>query len=107
MVSEQETYETLISNKFSYRKADGTVVEWQQEDEHAATTKAEALGMLQRTVDFWIPYITVQLRRKQKLSKKNAEIRARQVLREQMTQLVSQPFPQKWGITFEDLTFPT
>jgi hypothetical protein len=99
--------EFIATHKFSYLKSDGTKVEWQQENENAATSKEQAVGMIQRAIDFWVPYIAGQLHRQKKISIQNAKVMADQSVRKNITLTLSQTFPRRWGITLQDLTFPT
>lgn len=95
----------IASNVWSATKADGTVVEWQQEDENAVTSKAEAVAMVQRTIDFWLMKLLDDICRSRKISLEEAKIEAGKAFRTSMLNTLTEPWPSKWGMTIEDFNF--
>lgn len=95
----------FASQKHTRIKADGTVAEWQQEDESAVTTKAEAVGMVQRTIDFWLPQMVNDIVANRGISREEATALATKHFHAASEQMVAEPFPIKWGITVDDLKF--
>jgi hypothetical protein len=95
----------IAATKFQRRRADGTLHEWQQEDESAVTTKEECIGVIQRTIDFFIPKMAEDLRAQKGLPPGLAIARARLIMRTGMTEMIDQPFAKKWGVQVEDFTY--
>lgn len=96
----------IASRKFTHQTADGKTVEWQQEDESAVKDKAEAVAMVQRTIDFWLPKIADNLALHRNMPKAEAEILARRIFQENLTDMLTQPFAVKWNLTVEDFVLP-
>jgi hypothetical protein len=58
---ERRLVEHIASQEWTYTRPDGTVAKWRQEDEEAAKSKEEEVGILQRCADFWIGKLTADL----------------------------------------------
>jgi hypothetical protein len=96
----------IATHRFSRIKADGTVVEWQQEDESAVTSKTEAVGMVQRTIDFWLPALVDDLQRLRGFPRVVAMQMAHQSFEQTVDESLSSPFAKRWQLSREDFTFP-
>jgi hypothetical protein len=99
------TAEQVAAQRFTRRRADGSIAEWQQEDEAAVASKDEAVAIVQRTINFWIPKIAADLRTQKGLPMRLARPRARQVMQEGLKEMLSKPFARRWGLTMEDFNF--
>jgi hypothetical protein len=99
------TVEQIASQIFTRKRADGTTLIWHQENESAATSKADAIGMVQRTLDFWIPQVADDLVEKRGITRVEALAAAKLVWRSGMAGMLAQPFPRKWGLEEEDFNF--
>jgi hypothetical protein len=95
----------IASTTFQRRRADGTLHEWHQEDESAVTTKEECIGVIQRTIDFFIPKMAEDLRAQKGLPPNLAIARARLIMRTGMIEMIDQPFAKKWGVQVEDFSY--
>lgn len=93
----------IASQRFTRQKPDGTIVEWHQEDESAVTSKAEAVAMIQRTIDFWFPYLVASLQQQKGMSLPDAVAMAEQSFTKNFIKMLRNPFPQRWGITLADV----
>lgn len=96
--------ERIASQKFSRRRPDDSIVEWQQEDETAVTSKAEAVAMVQRAIDFWVPKAASDLHAQRGIPKAKARILARQGAVTAMLDL-STPFARRWNLQVKDFNF--
>lgn len=101
-----DNYQYVATHRFTRTKPDGSTVEWQQEDESAATSKAEAVGMVQRTIDFWVPKLADDLQFKRGLPKVAAWRLARQNFEKTVVASLNNPFATRWHLSREDFTFP-
>lgn len=97
--------EMIASHVWIARKADGTVVEWHQEDENSVTSKAEAVAMVQRTIDFWLLKLVADIQQSRKIPLEDAKTAACHSFRATMLGTLVQPWPKKWGMTMEDFVF--
>jgi len=99
------TVEQIASTHFRRVRADGVVIaEWHQEDEDAATSKAEAVGMIQRTVDFWMGHMIYEMQ-KGGIPLEEATANVTRIFRTNLLKTITSPFPRRWGITIDDFTF--
>jgi hypothetical protein len=55
------TVEYVATQQFAYERTDGSVHRWHQEDESSVTKREDAIAMLQRTIDFWVPKLARDL----------------------------------------------
>lgn len=101
----KKSVEFIASQTHTRVKADGSIVEWHQENELAVTSKAEAIGMVQRTIDFWLPQLVTDLQQQRKYSLSAAEDVARRSFITNIEKMMDQPFAQRWGFTIADFTF--
>jgi hypothetical protein len=97
----------IASRKWSRRKADGTTVEWQQEDESIATSKADVIGMLQRTIDFWLPQLVQDLHEQTGVTLDTAKASSLANFRTSLSAMLDRPWTKRWGVTLKDFNFPT
>lgn len=95
----------IAERSFTRRKADGTVVEWHQEDELAVKTKAEAVAMVQRTIDFWLPSLVHDLQIARNLALPDAISLATTTFSTSFEEMLANPFPRQWNMVLEDFDF--
>jgi hypothetical protein len=95
----------IAAQTFTRQKSDGTIVEWHQEDESAVISKAEAIAVVQRTIDFWLPKVATEIQQQRNIPFAEALASAQQSFLDGFSEMMSQPFPQRWGLTLADLTF--
>lgn len=95
----------VATTTFQRIRADGSVARWRQEDESAVQTKAEAVGMVQRTLNFWIPKAADDLVEQRGLKRVDAIKVARSMSRNGLRQMLDKPFSRRWGLTLEDFNF--
>lgn len=97
------TIDKLSKNTFTRQKADGTTVEWHQEDESAVQSKAEAVAMVQRTIDFWLPMLVRDLQVQNNLSLSDAIAQAQLSFSTNLVHtLAGAPFAKRWEMTVAD-----
>lgn len=101
------TVEYVATQQFAYERTDGSVHRWHQEDESSVTKREDAIAMLQRTIDFWVPKLARDLQVERNVSAAQAIVMARTIFQETVPTLLKEPFPVKWEISMADLTFPS
>jgi hypothetical protein len=87
-----EFVEFVASHSFTRQATNGTTVEWHQEDESAVTCKAEAVAIVQRTIDFWLPMLADNIQHRQQVSRTEAERQSLEIFRTQFTVMITTPF---------------
>lgn len=94
----------IASNVWSATKADGTVVEWQQEgkcgDQQGRGSRYGAAHYR-----FWLMKLLDDICRSRKISLEEAKIEAGKAFRTSMLNTLTEPWPSKWGMTIEDFNF--
>ena len=96
----------LIPGSHHYTKADGTTVEWHQENESAVRNKQEAVDMVQRTIDFWVPRLASDLVKMKGLSPDDAKVSAKKVFAGTLQMHLLEPFAVRWDLKLSDFTWP-
>jgi len=96
----------LATNVYQRTDSNGVVHIWYQEDENAVTSKAEAVDMVQRTIDFWLPQLAEDVAREFGLTPEQAQPKAQDSFKHTLSNMLCQPFAVRWGLTVEDFTWP-
>jgi hypothetical protein len=96
----------IASHRWSRQKADGTTLEWEQEDESSVKCKADVVAMLQRTIDFWMPQLIHDMQNQKAMSLIDARLMAKQHFQITLSAMLSEPWTRRWDVKLEDFTFP-
>lgn len=99
--------ENHIATNIFYRvNHKGETVQWQQENESAVTHRADAVAIIQRTINFWLPKITTDLINEQGMSIEVARALAQDHFERTLLKMIlTSPFLRRWGLKIEDFTF--
>lgn len=96
----------IATNKFFHTDSvTGEVRSWQQEDEGAVATREEAVAVIQRTIDFWLPKLRDDLHISNGMALSDAATKAKKAFAQNINETLRSPFPKKFGLTFDDFTF--
>lgn len=93
--------------KFTRRKADGTIEEWQQEDVSGVTCKADAVAMIQRTINFWLPQAIQSVHIYHNRPLEEAKQLGVTMFKKNLREMINEPMPKKWLVKVDDFSFPT
>lgn len=77
---------------------------WQQEDEESCQSREEAVAMVQRTIDFWVPMMRDQLIEQKGMDVSNATRAAKMSFTQNIAARLDVPFGGRWMLRIEDFT---
>lgn len=82
----------------------GAMLTWKQEDEAACQSHEEAVGILQRTLDFWIVKLRDAIMVKNGLTVAKATEEANMTFFINLEFMLTQPWPRKWDLKLSEFS---
>lgn len=81
----------------------GQQLSWQQEDENACRSREEAIGVIQRTLDFWLVKMRdMYVAQGTPLDKAREDAKVTFLIN--LEQMLTQPFPKTWSLQLSDFS---
>lgn len=105
MTSTQEDIDFIRSQKWTHADSQtGQERHWQQEDEDSCASREEAVAMVQRTIDFWVPMMRDQLMKQKGMNVSDANRAAKMSFTQNIIARLDVPFGGRWYLRIEDFT---
>jgi hypothetical protein len=101
----RDAAQVVASQKWFHTDAvTGESMSWEQEEESLCTSREQAIGIIQRTLDFW----SVKMRDMhvaQGADIETARKATKEVFGNNLRDMMHQEFPIRWGLKISDFSF--